>query len=73
MTDPAHPATTAWLMSFIAWLVAPAATLGALFVGKVMGQGALSGLLVSAGRHVPARPHPRHRAQPAAGPGYPFR
>jgi disulfide bond formation protein DsbB len=38
MTDTYHPATTAWLMLFVAWLVALAATLGALFIGEVMGQ-----------------------------------
>lgn len=38
MTDTAHPATTAWLMLFVAWLVALAATLSALFIGEVMGQ-----------------------------------
>lgn len=38
MTDPAHPATTAWPMLFAAWLVALAATMGALFIDEVVGQ-----------------------------------
>lgn len=39
MTGTAHTAAgTAWPMLFAAWLVAQAATLGALFIGEVMGQ-----------------------------------
>ncbi len=38
MTDAARPATTAWPMLFVAWLVALAATLGAIFIGEVMGR-----------------------------------
>ncbi len=39
MTDTARPAAAAaWPMLFVAWLVALAATLSALFIGEVMGQ-----------------------------------
>lgn len=38
MTDTARAAATAWAVLFAAWLVALAATLGALFIGEVVGQ-----------------------------------
>jgi len=39
MTDTVRPvAVTVWLILFVAWFVALAATLGALFIGEVMGQ-----------------------------------
>jgi disulfide bond formation protein DsbB len=36
-SDPASPEPTAWTLLFAAWLLAAGSTLGALFLGEIMG------------------------------------
>ena len=38
MNEQAHPSTNPWSLLLVAWLLAVAATLAALFIGEVMGK-----------------------------------